>query len=82
MRPTGRNDDYPPKISSGNPGGFTGILNLGIDGVLNFNVSADNIIGETGSVYTRWVGNMGGNLNEDGDIMDGVALFEEFRLTA
>lgn len=81
VRPSGVNDEYPPTVMSGNPGGFTINLHLGAGSTLNVNVTSESILFEVAPLYTRWAGSMVGNLNGGPAIEGGVALFEEFKLT-
>jgi hypothetical protein len=79
VRPSG-NSPYPPKISTPNPTGFTIEINLGEEGVMNVEVTAEAISLAGGGLYTEWVGTMTGSVN-GGKQMEGVASFEMFKLT-
>jgi hypothetical protein len=80
VRPSGVNDEYPPTASSGNPGGFTVNMHLGVGETLNVNVTAVQVVLDGAPLYARWVGTMVGSVNGGAAITDGVALFEEFRM--
>ena len=79
VRPSG-NSPYPPKISTPNPTGFTIEIDLGEEGVMNVEVTAEAISLAAGGLYTEWVGTMTGSVN-GGKQMEGVASFEMFKLT-
>jgi hypothetical protein len=67
-------------VTSGNPSGFLVNINLGGGAILNVNVTAAQIIADGAPFYTRWVGGLEGSMN-GGEVLKGVALFEEFKLT-
>jgi len=75
------NSEYPPKISTGNPGGFTIEIDLGREGTMNVEVTAGVVALQGLTLYTEWVGTMTGSVN-GGKQMTGVASFEAFKLTA
>jgi hypothetical protein len=80
VRPNGVNSEYPPKVSTGNPGGFTIEIDLGKEGVMNVDVKVAAVALQGLTLYTEWVGTMTGNV-DDGKQMIGVASFEAFKLT-
>jgi hypothetical protein len=80
VRPSGVNSEYPPHITSGNPGGFTVDLSLGAGSTLKVNATAVSIVLEGAPFYTRWIGSMAGSIN-GGASLTGIALFEEFKMT-
>ncbi len=79
VRPSG-NSPYPPKISTPNPSGFTIEIDLGEEGLINMEVTAEAISTAADGLYTEWVGTMNGSVN-GGKQMTGVASFEMFKLT-
>ncbi|KAJ7486776.1 hypothetical protein FB451DRAFT_1228014 [Mycena latifolia] len=85
VRPTGQNSAYPPHISTGNPSGYQIWLDLGEDGVLDMEVRVMAAISPSLDTYTRSMGTITGRLvprGEDsgGEVMTGIALFEQFKL--
>lgn len=81
VRPSGVNNEYPPKIGSGNPGGFTVDLKLDNGEYLNVNVTNEQIILAGAPFYARWAGSLAGSVNGDPAIR-GVAVLEEFKMTS
>lgn len=81
VRPTGVNDDYPPKVNSGNPGGFIVNLKLDAGGYLNVNVTNEQVILDGAPLYARWAGRLIGSVNGDPAI-GGVAVLEQFKMTS
>ncbi|CZR53415.1 uncharacterized protein PAC_03293 [Phialocephala subalpina] len=82
VRPTGANADYPPTVYTGNPGGFSILVDLNDGGEMSFNVSTDSIVaGAAGMVYTRWTGVLNGSLNGGKVMTGGAAIFEQFKLS-
>ncbi|KAJ7693085.1 hypothetical protein B0H17DRAFT_1060712 [Mycena rosella] len=90
VRPTGANSTYPPVRSTGNPSGYHITLDLSEAGKLEMDVSVtgiamDNVLSE----YTRAVGNItgtvvavGGHNNRHAEaVLEGKALFEQFKMT-
>jgi hypothetical protein len=80
-RPTGVNSTYPPKQSSGNPGGFHVEFDLGEEGILVVDIKPNLIIVQALEVFARWVGSMTGGIVGQ-ETYNGAVLFEEFRLLA
>lgn len=87
VRPTlgGINATYPPHLSTPNPSGYTVTLDLGAEGVLDMNVSVSApLFLPPIDQYTRSVGNITGRLvtgGTPGELMSGIALFEQFKMT-
>jgi hypothetical protein len=80
VRPIGVNDDYPPTVFSGIPGGFEIRADLGELGTLVVNVTTETVLFNGLGLYNRLAGSMIGRLN-DGDLMTGgVSLYEQFKL--
>lgn len=80
VRPTGKNSQYPPKITSGNPQGFHIELDLGSEGILIVDVNGTLIVADV-LLYTRWIGTLSGGV-QGSSVYQGVALYEEFKLTS
>ncbi|KAH9207554.1 hypothetical protein DL95DRAFT_482702 [Leptodontidium sp. 2 PMI_412] len=82
VRPTGRNSQYPPVITSGNPDGFRIDLDLGAahGGMLSVNVTTKLAVSDV-ILYTRWIGTMQGSVS-GGPVYNGIALYEEFKMSA
>ncbi|KAJ6535116.1 hypothetical protein B0H19DRAFT_1271765 [Mycena capillaripes] len=80
-----RERDLPPHLSTPNPSGYTITLDLGAEGVLDMNVSVIVPIVSGLDQYTRSVGNITGSLvtvSASGEeLMSGIALFEQFKVT-
>ncbi|KAJ6570568.1 hypothetical protein DFH09DRAFT_1362677 [Mycena vulgaris] len=90
VRPTGQNSTYPPVLSTGNPSGYHISLDLVRMGTLHLDVVVTGLLVDNGfSEYTRFVGNItgvlvpvGGNKAEDEEkVLEGKALFEQFKMT-
>ncbi|TVY82420.1 Tyrosinase family protein asqI [Lachnellula suecica] len=79
VRPTGPNDQYPPSVLTGDPGGFNITMDLGDAGTLSIDVTIVTTIADAGEAYKRWTGSMRGR-NCCGEEMEGVALLEQFKL--
>ena len=80
VRPWGENSQYPPVITSGNPQGFYIELDLESGGVLEVNVKSTLVIADV-VLYTRWIGTMSGGTQGSSVVYQGVALYEEFKVT-
>jgi hypothetical protein len=78
VRPSGGNIIYPPILSSGNPGGFSIVVDLGDDSTLEIDVSDQSTLISSPS-YKRWTGNLKGGI-QGSEVLTGVALYEEFAL--
>lgn len=67
-------------ITSGNPDGF--YIEMTLDGgeVLEVNVTSTLTVSDV-LLYTRWIGTMVGGV-KGGEVYEGVALYEEFKLVA
>jgi hypothetical protein len=81
VRPIGANDEYPPSLFSGIPGGFEIIADLGELGSLIVNVTTETTLFNGLGLYNRLAGSMVGSLNGGDLITGGVALYEQFKLT-
>lgn len=79
MRPTGKNSQYPPVLSSGSPQGFHIELDIGNEGVLQVNITTEVVLADA-ILYARWAGSMSGGV-AGGPVYKGVALYEEFKFT-
>lgn len=77
VRPIGKNSQYPPVITSGDPQGFHIDLNLGSEGILEVDVTSNVVLADA-ILYTRWSGTMSGGV-KGGTVYAGVALYEEFK---
>ncbi|KAA6414013.1 MAG: hypothetical protein FRX48_02375 [Lasallia pustulata] len=77
VRPTGANDTYPPTYSSGPPSGFYIEVDLGVEGVLQVNVTATVLTVAVEGLYYRWTGTLEGGV-KGGEVLSGAALWEEF----
>ncbi|KAF7373140.1 hypothetical protein MSAN_00521900 [Mycena sanguinolenta] len=86
VRPTGQNATYPPVISTGNPSGYHIDFDLGCEGTLVVDVEVLGNIVVVNPEYGRFVGNMTGSVSPmEGEAttgLVGMALFEQFKLTA
>ena len=82
VRPAGENDTYPPTVTSGNPEGYSIIIDLGNDEILSVNATAKTVLLQAETLYTRSSGSLEGRLNGGPLLTGGVALFEEFKMTA
>lgn len=82
VRPVGVNSQYPPVLSSGNPGGFSIVIDMGDEGILNATVASDAFVYNIGDSYSRWTGGISGSVDDGPLITGGSALFEEFKLKA
>ncbi|KFY46509.1 hypothetical protein V495_02405 [Pseudogymnoascus sp. VKM F-4514 (FW-929)] len=60
VRPTGKNSQYPPKITSGNPEGLHIDLDLGAEGILRVDVKADTVLADA-FLYNRMSGLLTGD---------------------
>ena len=74
----GVNSTYPPLLDSGNPEGFHVVLDVDTNGTMEINITSNALVLQVGETYGRWLGNMTGSLN-GGDVMNGIALYEEFK---
>ncbi|KAH8586970.1 hypothetical protein B0O99DRAFT_585157 [Bisporella sp. PMI_857] len=80
VRPTGKNSQFPPVVSSGNPQGFHIELNLGNEGIMEIDVNSTLVIADV-VLYTRWIGTLSGGIR-GGPLYEGFALYEQFKLAA
>lgn len=80
VRPTGANSSYPPTQVTGNPAGFYITIDLGSSGVLDVNVSSLRTIVDS-THYRRWTGQLKGGM-QGLEVLEGVALYEQFALNA
>ncbi|KFZ18025.1 hypothetical protein V501_01412 [Pseudogymnoascus sp. VKM F-4519 (FW-2642)] len=78
VRPTGKNSQYPPKITSGNPEGLHIDLDLGAEGMLRVNVTAHSVLADA-FLYYRASGLLVGGV-DGGPVYTGVSVYEEFKL--
>ncbi|OBT38732.1 hypothetical protein VE00_11002 [Pseudogymnoascus sp. WSF 3629] len=78
VRPNGANSTYPPTRSSGNPAGFSIVVDLGDDGTLEVDVSNQTTL-LSSPLYKRWTGQLKGRIRGS-EVLTGVALYEEFAL--
>jgi hypothetical protein len=78
VRPIGANSTYPPTLSSGDPAGFSIVVDLGHDGTLEVEVSDQTTLISSPS-YSRWTGQLKGRIRGS-EVLTGVALYEEFAL--
>jgi hypothetical protein len=78
VRPTGANSTYPPTLSSGDPAGFSIVVDLGDDGTMEVRVSDQTTLVSLPS-YKRWTGQLKGGI-QGSEVLTGVALYEEFAL--
>jgi hypothetical protein len=75
VRPIGANDEYPPTVLTGNPGGFSINVNLEDGSKIEFQVSTDTIVaGAAGFVYTRWTGGLNATTDCGEVLLGGQAL--------
>ncbi|KAJ6617202.1 hypothetical protein B0H10DRAFT_1914609 [Mycena sp. CBHHK59/15] len=85
VRPTGPNATYPPVISSPNPTGYHIDLDLGSEGMLTVNVNVLAPLIAPNPEYARSVGNLSGSVvpasPAAAQVLTGMALFEQFKLT-
>ena len=77
VRPTGKNSQYPPKITSGNPEGLHIDLDLGDEGMLRVDVKANVVLADA-FLYSRFSGMLSGGV-DGGPQYTGVSVYEEFK---
>ncbi|KAF9020615.1 RFC1-domain-containing protein [Hymenopellis radicata] len=82
VRPTGENATYPPGSDTGLPSGYHITLDLGPEGVLEIDATVVESLMPL-PWYGRFVGNLRGSITPvggaGGDLMSGVALFEQLK---
>ncbi|KAH8816911.1 hypothetical protein F5884DRAFT_239232 [Xylogone sp. PMI_703] len=82
VRPTGANDEYPPKPGNPPPGGFAIEIEIDEHGkqTLQANVTLMTTVVDGETLYYRMLGGMKGRVGKHGPELTGPALYEQFAI--